>query len=79
MPIGLDPKIEGAYFNLGNALFIRKRYDEASSNFRKATNSDPRDGLAFTGWGDTLQAQGRHDEAIAMFKRADELSHSQPK
>ena len=71
-----NPHIE---HNLGLALGVSGRYDEAAAHFAKALQIDPNfyDGLV--GMGVTREYQGRLPEAIDYFQAAIRLQPDAPK
>lgn len=62
-----------AHFELGLEEFQRfHNYEAAVDLFRRATELDPRLGVAWYFYGKSLSALGRHREAVEVFERAAE-------
>ncbi len=66
----LEPEVAGHHYNLGNALFGKRRLGEAIACYRRATELDPNLAPAHTKLGAALRAEGRTAEAIASFRKA---------
>src|SRR5450432_1536565 len=61
-----------AVFNLGNTLFMQKKYDEAAVEFRQIALSKQKPALVSSAWfnlGNCLLEQKRFPESIAAYKQ----------
>jgi serine/threonine-protein kinase len=65
-----------AHNNLGHALEIKGRLDEAIEHYRQATRIDPKSALCFCNLGTALGRKGRLAEAIACFRQAIQLDRN---
>ena len=74
----MAPAYPGAYDNLGNALGLEGKYDEAVSAFQKALQLNPRDYLAEFNLGLSFVHQNRRDEAKTHFQAALRLQPDYP-
>ena len=72
----LNPQLEAAWFNKGNALYMQGNYDEALQVFDKAIEINPQDAVAWNCRGLTLIKLGRTVEANEAFIRAKELGYT---
>jgi Flp pilus assembly protein TadD len=66
----LDPKLAGAYNNLGAALKDQGKLAEAVAAFREGIRLDPKDAAIRYHLGQVLEAQGKLDEAAAAYGEA---------
>ena len=66
----IQPDFAEAHCNLGNALMIYGRADEAIDEFRMALRIKPDFAGAHQGLGNALLGRGQFDEAIAHFQKA---------
>jgi tetratricopeptide (TPR) repeat protein len=66
----LAPKDALTHTLLGTTLYENGCLDEASAEFRKATELDPKDADAYCYLGDVLSQQGKGAEAIAEYRKA---------
>ena len=62
------------YVDLGNQAFAARKYNDASIDYRKAIQKDPKFGEAYYGLGKVFLEQGRAAEAHIALGRAVELS-----
>ncbi|MDD1759669.1 MAG: tetratricopeptide repeat protein, partial [Methanothrix sp.] len=65
--IQINPNDILAYKNLGKALFVKKRYDESLSQFRKCLTLDPENGDAYKFIGNIMLSKGNYNEAIENY------------
>jgi tetratricopeptide (TPR) repeat protein len=72
----LNPAAASAHYNLGNALFGLRRFDEAERRFREAIELQPDYGLAHQGLALVLGATNRDEEAARHFDEAVRLTPS---
>ena len=56
-----------AHYNLGTALTVARRLDEAAGEYRAALRIDPAYASAHNNLGNVLLSQKKYDEAIAEF------------
>jgi Flp pilus assembly protein TadD len=71
--IKLDPAFAPAYTELGRALLVLGKADDALATLRKAIELAPRDPEAHSGLGVALLATGRSDPAVTELAKAAEL------
>jgi superkiller protein 3 len=64
-----------AHTNLGNALYYARRYDEASTQYRMATDLDPRGAVYWKNLGDAETMLNRQADAQKAYVRARDLAH----
>jgi Ca-activated chloride channel family protein len=66
------PNDAGVHFNRGNALFALSRFEEASTEFLRATQSAPPElrPSAFYNLGNSYFKNDKYDDAIAAFRHA---------
>ena len=64
----LAPQSPQAHYNLGTALAVARRLDEAASSFGEALRLDPSYANAHNNLGNVLLAQGKNEEAIHEFR-----------
>jgi len=64
----LAPQSPQTHYNLGTALTLARRLDEAAASFREALRLDPSYANAHNNLGNVLLAQGKNDEAIHEFR-----------
>jgi len=62
-----------AWMGLGNSAFSLHRLDTAADAFRRATELEPQNGIAYNNWATVLDAQGKREEALKAAQRAVEL------
>jgi serine/threonine protein kinase/Tfp pilus assembly protein PilF len=67
------PRSAWVWNNLGVALRLMTRWDEAEAAFRRAIALSPAAGLAYSNLGAILARRGHNEEAAALFRRAIEL------
>jgi non-specific serine/threonine protein kinase len=67
--IGLQPSLIGAYYHLGRALLLQRRFSEAISAFEQARELDSASNIGVLGLGQVYLAQGDYDRAIATFAK----------
>ncbi|WP_197434715.1 tetratricopeptide repeat protein [Agrobacterium vitis] len=65
-------------FALGEAAYESKKYKEAASHFRRATELRPEWGEAWANYGECLRCLGRLRSALTAFDRAIQLSPTLP-
>jgi serine/threonine-protein kinase len=68
--LALRPTSPGTYHNLGRALSLQNKLDEAEAAFQHAVALQPDYSYAHNGLGVILTRRGRHAEAIAEFRQA---------
>ena len=68
MAIVLDPKFGEAHCNLGHALRVQGKLDEAIAELRKAITLDPKSSVCHLNLGLALCDQGKLNEAIAEYR-----------
>ena len=69
----LLPDDADAHYNLGNALLMLGRLDEAEASYRRALQTSPDHVDAYYNLGNTLRNLGRLGEAEASYRRALEI------
>jgi hypothetical protein len=74
--LAIKPKAAQAHYNLGTALTMAHRLEEAEAAFRAALKLDPSYANAHNNLGNVLLALGRGDEAVEEFR---EVVRLQPK
>jgi len=62
--ISLQSSLYPAYYHLGRALLLQKRYDEALTAFAEMRQISPQANSANLGVGQVYLAEGRYDEAL---------------
>ncbi|MFZ3340325.1 MAG: protein kinase [Terriglobales bacterium] len=67
--IRLRPTLYPAYYHLGRALILQKRYAEAITTFQYEEDVNPNATLAGMGLGQAYLAQGDYDQAIAALEK----------
>jgi hypothetical protein len=65
--LSLKADSAAAHYNLGTALTVARRLDEAAAEYREALRIDPSYANAHNNLGNVLLAQQKYDEAIAEF------------
>jgi mono/diheme cytochrome c family protein len=70
----VNPQSPAAHYNLGMALLMQHKHDEAGEHLANAVALNPDYALAHDALGLVRQAQGRLDEARAHFERAVKLN-----
>jgi serine/threonine-protein kinase len=68
--LAVHPISPGTYYNLGRALALQKKSDEAEIALRQALALQPDYAYAHTGLGAILAGRGRRQEAIGEFRQA---------
>ena len=68
------PSSAVAHVNLGSALVLHNKLDEAIACYRKAIELDPKDSMAHYTLGWALHEKGIPEGAVAEFRRAIELN-----
>lgn len=71
----LDPLSLNIQTNIGWAMYIAGRYDEAAAQVRQVIAKDPTFARAYLNLGEILQEQGKSEDAIASFVKAKEMSN----
>jgi tetratricopeptide (TPR) repeat protein len=66
----LNPESAPAHYNLGTALSLQRRFDDAVTEFREAVHLDPDHAEAHNNLGAMLHVSGRLDEAAEHYRRA---------
>ena len=67
------PNSDDAYYNLGFALMMQKKYSPAIDAFRKTIQLNPSHAIAFLHLGKLLHLHSNLDEALACYRRASRL------
>jgi Flp pilus assembly protein TadD len=67
-----------AFYNLGTALTIARRFDEAAYEYQQAIKADPSYAKAHNNLGNVLLAQGKFDRAIQEFNEVVRLEPKSP-
>jgi non-specific serine/threonine protein kinase len=67
--IRLQPSLIGAYYHLGRALLLQRRFSEAIPAFEQARELDPGSSIPDLGLGQVYLAQGDYDRAIATLAK----------
>jgi len=62
----LQPTFVPAYYHLGRALLLQKRYAEAIASFQREKELSPAGTMADLGLGQAYLAQGDYDKAVAI-------------
>ena len=65
--LALKPQSAAAHYNLGTALTVARRLDEAAGEYRAALRIAPAYASAHNNLGNVLLSQKKYDEAIAEF------------
>jgi Flp pilus assembly protein TadD len=65
--VSLKPDSAAAHYNLGTALTVARRLDEAATEYREALRIDPAYANAHNNLGNVFLAQKRYEQAIAEF------------
>lgn len=68
------PKDAFAHFQLGNALYLQEKPEDALVSFTEAVRLNPRYALAYNGLGLVYANQERWDDALAQFRKALEIN-----
>jgi TolB-like protein/Flp pilus assembly protein TadD len=66
----LQPSFVPAYYHLGRALILQKRYAEAIASFQREKELSPNGTMADGGLGQAYLAQGDYDQAIAALAKS---------
>jgi tetratricopeptide (TPR) repeat protein len=72
--VRVEPKAWVASYNLGNALAVKGRHDEAIARFRAVIRDQPGFAPAYGGLGNALSTMNRNAEAVAFLERAVQLN-----
>ena len=75
--IRLRPNDPDAYHNLGTALVVQNKTDDAIVAYRRAIELAPNDAFLYNALGTALALQRNFDDAIAAYRRAIELNPNQ--
>jgi len=67
--IRLQPSLIGAYYHLGRALLLQRRFSEATTAFEQARELDSASTIPDLGLGQVYLAQGDYDRAIATLAK----------
>ena len=70
----LDPQSINIATNIGWALYIAGRFDEAETQIKQVLARDPNFARAYMNLGEIYEEQGKFDEAIANFQKSKQLS-----
>ena len=73
-----NPQNPEAYFNRGNAWFLKGEYDKAIADFTEAIALNPQDVAAYHDRGSAWAQKGEYEEAIADYNKAIELEPQNP-
>ena len=65
----LQPSFVPAYYHLGRALLLQKRYAEAIASFEREKELSPNGTMADLGLGQAYLAQGEYDRALALLTK----------
>ncbi|MHB8954089.1 MAG: tetratricopeptide repeat protein [Pirellulaceae bacterium] len=76
--LAVRPQSTAALHNLGHALSVQGKLDEAIAYYHKAIDLDPNFAKAYNNLGYALKDQGKLDEAIACYRKAIELNPKAP-
>jgi serine/threonine protein kinase/Tfp pilus assembly protein PilF len=68
--IRLRPTLYPAYYHLGRALLLQKRYAEAITTFQHEEDLNPNATLAGLGLGQAYLAQGDYEKAVTEFEKS---------
>lgn len=68
--ISLSPDYADAYYNLGKAYHLSKKYDEAAAAFEKAKEYNPDDVETLVLLGECYRATGKYSNAFKNFEKA---------
>ena len=74
----LNPDSAPTHYNLGIALSLERKFDEAAAEFREALRVDPDYADAHNNLGAVLTLSGRLDEAAEHYRRAVALRPTTP-
>ena len=66
--VQLDPDYDLAYYSLGDALMLQKKYILASESFAKALQIKPDNSLARFNLGKALAISGKHQNAVFHYR-----------
>ena len=66
----LQPSFVPAYYHLGRALLLQKRYAEAVDSFQREKELSPNSTMAELGLGQVYLAQGNYDQAVAVLTKS---------
>ena len=69
----LKPDFADAYCNLGNVLFVQRKYDQATACYEQALRINPDQAEAHLNLGNVLRLQGKLEEAVAHCRQALQL------
>ncbi|HEY7292229.1 MAG TPA: tetratricopeptide repeat protein [Vicinamibacterales bacterium] len=76
--LSLKPTSAPAHYNLGTALTLAHRLDDAATEYREAIRIDPGYANAHNNLGNVLLAQGKVDDAIREFREVVRLQPDSP-
>ena len=76
--LALKPESASAHYNLGTALSIARRPEEAATEYRKALQIDPEYAKAHNNFGSVLMSQGRFADAIREYREVVRLQPDVP-
>ena len=68
--VELSPDYTDAYFNLGKAYFLQKKYSEAANAFEKVRKLAPNDAEALVLLGESYKNNGYYKKSIEIFNEA---------
>ena len=74
----LRPQLEIAYYNLGRALELQERYEDALATYEKLLHLVP-NVEAYYNIGVIYTQQGKFDEALAAYRRGLQVYHDNPR
>jgi serine/threonine protein kinase/predicted Zn-dependent protease len=66
----LQPSFVPAYYHLGRALLLQKRYAEAIDSFQREKELSPNSTMAELGLGQVYLAQGNYEQAVAVLTKS---------
>jgi eukaryotic-like serine/threonine-protein kinase len=68
--VRLEPSLVPAYYHLGRALILQKRYAEALTSFQREKELSPNSTMADLGLGQVYLAQGDYEQAITALTKS---------
>lgn len=64
-----------AWFNLGNAYYMLRKYENAKQVYSKLAAENPEDSRFVFNYAETLFTMGKYEEALIQFQKVTELKH----
>jgi predicted O-linked N-acetylglucosamine transferase (SPINDLY family) len=71
--VRINPAYWEAHSNLGNALIVQGKHDQAVASYQRVLQLRPQDADTYAKLGNVLHEQGRFDQALASYRRALQL------